>query len=85
MEQYRFESRQKASELALIYFTNILAIIGTLGLAIPWAMIRLAQYRAESTTLLADEALDHFTDQAQEEQSAMAEEIGEVFDLAVGI
>ena len=69
----------------MIYFTNILAIVGTLGLAIPWAMIRLAQYGAESTTLLADEALDHFTDQAQEDQSAEAEEIGEVFDLAVGI
>ncbi|WP_062263421.1 YjgN family protein [Endozoicomonas arenosclerae] len=85
VEEYRFESRQKATDLLLIYLTNVLAIVCTLGLAIPWAMIRLAQYRAESTTLLADEALDHFTDQAQEEQSAIAEEVGEVFDLAVGI
>jgi uncharacterized membrane protein YjgN (DUF898 family) len=85
LETYRFESRQKASELAWIYATKLLVIIATLGLAVPWAMIRLAQYRAESTTLLADEKLDHFTDQAQEEQTAIAEEIGDIFDIAVGI
>lgn len=85
LENYSFECRQTARSLGFIYATNVLAIVFSLGLAIPWAMIRLARYRAECMTLLADEALDGFTDHAQETQSAIGEELGEVFDIAVGI
>ena len=85
LEDYGFESRIGVVKLALLYLTNLLAIVFTLGLAIPWAMIRLARYRLSCITLVADESLDSFTDKAQEEQSALGEELGEVFDIAVGI
>ena len=82
---FQFESRQKSHELAVIYLTNTLALVLTLGLATPWAMIRLAKYRAACTALLADEALDNFTDQAEKEQSAIADEVGDIFDISVGV
>ena len=82
---FRFESNQKALPLTLLYLTNLIAIVFTLGLATPWAMIRLARYRASCMVLVADESLDRFTDRAQEEQSALGEELGDVFDVSVGI
>ncbi|MGI9274122.1 MAG: YjgN family protein [Endozoicomonas sp.] len=85
LDDYSFVSRIEVVQLAVLYLTNFLAIVFTLGLATPWAMIRTARYRLSCITLVADESLDSFTDKAQEEQSALGEELGEVFDIAVGI
>jgi uncharacterized membrane protein YjgN (DUF898 family) len=51
--KHRLRSRQRFWPLLWIYLTNTLAVLGTLGLAIPWATIRLARYRIESLTLEA--------------------------------
>ncbi len=82
---YRFNSTMKAAPLAWIYASNMLAILLTLGLAIPWAMIRLARYRASCMVLVADNALDGFTDKIAEEQSALGEEMADIFDVSAGI
>ncbi len=68
-----------------VIVTNLVMIVLTLGLATPWAKVRLARYRAQCMTLVAAENLDSFIDQAQNEQEAYGEELGEVFDLAVGL
>jgi uncharacterized membrane protein YjgN (DUF898 family) len=46
-------SNQRARDLLRLYVTNVLAIVFTLGLMIPWAKIRLAKYRASCLTLHA--------------------------------
>lgn len=48
-----FESRQRTVDLAKLYLTNALAVVVSLGLLTPWAMIRMARYRAEHLTLWA--------------------------------
>lgn len=48
-----FLSNQRPLTLFKIYAVNALAIVFSLGLAIPWAMIRVAQYRASCLTLQA--------------------------------
>ena len=80
-----FESRLEFKRLAFIYLTNALAILFSLGLAIPWAMMRTRRYRALCTTLVAADDLDGFVDASQRDGSALGEEMGDVFDIAVGL
>lgn len=47
LDHHRFAANQRPLELFKLYATNALAIVLSLGLAIPWAQIRLARYRAE--------------------------------------
>ena len=78
-------AKMKPMELAMIYFTNTLGIILTLGLFIPWAMVRTARYRVANTALQINGDLDNFVATQDEHQNVFGEEFGEVFDLDVGI
>jgi uncharacterized membrane protein YjgN (DUF898 family) len=55
---HELRSRQRFWPLCALYVTNILAVIATLGLAIPWAKVRLARFRVGSLTLSARGPLD---------------------------
>jgi uncharacterized membrane protein YjgN (DUF898 family) len=48
---HRLRSAQRFWPLLGIYVTNTLAVVVTLGLAIPWAKVRLTRYRVEALTL----------------------------------
>lgn len=78
-------SKLRARHVAAIYLTNTLAILFTLGLAVPWAMVRLAQYRARSTTLLLNGGLGDFIYEAKPDEAALALELSDVFDLDIGL
>lgn len=50
---HRLECRQSGWELLKLYVVNLLAIVLSLGLLIPWAKVRLAKYRASCLFLHA--------------------------------
>ena len=81
----RFESGLRARDLALLYLVNILAIVFTLGLATPWAVVRTMRYRAEKTAVIAAGGLDQFVAERSAEVSASGEEVGEMFGLDFSI
>jgi uncharacterized membrane protein YjgN (DUF898 family) len=81
LDGHRFESNLQARDLAWIYFSNTLAIIVSLGLLIPWAVVRAARYRASRLAFLASGSLDVFVAEAGAEQSATGAEIGDAFDF----
>jgi uncharacterized membrane protein YjgN (DUF898 family) len=54
----RFESALRTGPLAWLYFVNIVAIVASLGLAIPWAVVRAARYRCDHTAVVAEQGLD---------------------------
>ena len=83
--KHRLRANMKPGGLAMIYFTNTLGIIFTLGLFIPWAKVRTARYRADHTALQVNGDLDNFIARQDKHQAAFGEEFGEVFDLDVGI
>lgn len=85
LERHGFDSRLAFSRLAFIYFTNALMILITLGLALPWAKVRLARYRAECLRLIADGSLDTFIAAEDTRASALGEEIAEAFDVGIGL
>ena len=78
-------SNLRVSTMLWLYLTNLLAIIGTLGLAVPWAQIRLAKYRAESTQALLDDDWENYLADNTTAGSALGDELGEAFDVDVGL
>ena len=67
-----------------LYLTNTLAIVASAGMLIPWAMIRMARYRASRLTLLAHGDLDAFAAEASAERGAAGAELGHLFDVEIG-
>lgn len=81
---HRLHADLRARDMIRLYLVNALAIIATVGLAIPWAMIRMARYRADHLTLVAHGDLDGFVAAAKAEEKALGAEFADVFDLDVG-
>ena len=81
----RLRSTLKGQRLLWIYAGNTIAILGSAGLLIPWAKIRLAQYRADCLCLLA---ADDFNDMLAERAigvDATAAEVDGLFDIDIGL
>lgn len=76
-----FRSELQTLKLVKIYLINTVTILFTLGLAYPWAMIRLNRYKLETITLVSDTDLNDYISHSQSQQNALGEELGEAFDL----
>ncbi|WP_303901285.1 YjgN family protein [Thiohalomonas denitrificans] len=64
---------------------NTLGMVLTLGLFYPWAKVRTARYAAEHTELVGVGDLDGFVDQQSEQVSAIGQEVGDLFDVELGL
>lgn len=80
---YSFNSSVRARDLLMIYITNLLGIVCTLGLFKPFADIRLARYRLSHIALEADDSLDSFIVHEQQAVSAVGEETADLFDVDI--
>jgi uncharacterized membrane protein YjgN (DUF898 family) len=81
----RFRSTLRARELFAIYVVNVVAILATLGLAAPWAVVRTLRYRAEHLAVLAGESLDSHVAAEALGVAAVGEEVGEMLDVDFSI
>ena len=80
-----FQSTLSARDLAFISVTNFLVIIFSLGLAIPWAKVRLSRYVLENTRVNTSLGFEEYVTQQEEKQASLGEQIGDAFDVDVGI
>lgn len=80
---HRFESSLRVRDMLWIYFSNTVAIVCTIGLAVPWAMVRLARYRAEHFSLLATGGIDDFIAASESRPGAVGAEMIDAFDTGV--
>jgi uncharacterized membrane protein YjgN (DUF898 family) len=85
LDEHRFASRLRIPRMLAIYAANIITIAVTLGLAVPWARVRLARYRAASLTLLPGGPLLSEADAAAAEESATGAELSDAMDLDFGL
>lgn len=85
LSDHGFEANMAPVRLAWIQISNWAATLATLGLARPWARVRLARYKAECLTLIAAGSLDAFIAAEEESVNAMGEEMGEAFDFDFGL
>jgi len=81
----RFRSKLSARRLAWIYATNAAAIVCSLGLLIPWAVIRTARYRAECLSIECPGGLEAFAADVARQVTATGEEMGEMFDVDLSL
>ncbi|MGI9330335.1 MAG: DUF898 family protein, partial [Gammaproteobacteria bacterium] len=72
--------------LGFIYLTNLIAILLSFGLLIPWATIRIRRYKlAQLQLALGGEDLSTVIAAQTEDVSALGDEIGEAFDYDFGL
>ncbi len=81
LDNLSFKSSLRARDMIAIYLTNILAIACTLGLATPWAQVRMAKYRTSKLQIVGDVDIDKFVGDKKEEIKATGEEIADFFDV----
>jgi uncharacterized membrane protein YjgN (DUF898 family) len=83
--QLHFKSSLRCRDLLQIYITNALAIIASLGLAIPWAVIRTWKYRADNFRVYQEGALSQFRGSNKSTVGAFGAETLDIFDLDISI
>ena len=79
------KSTLRARSLIYILITNFLLLIFTLGLATPWIKVRMARLILEHTEVDTSLGLDNYVTQQEKEQSSLGEQIGDAFDIDIGI
>ena len=83
--KFKLASTMGARSLAWISISNLLVIMVTLGLAIPWASVRMARFVAQNTQVDTSEGFSNYVSQRQSEQSSLGDQLGDAFDIDVGI
>jgi uncharacterized membrane protein YjgN (DUF898 family) len=81
----RFASTLKARAMMRIYIGNLLAIVATVGLLIPWAVIRTLRYRLENFTITTHGDDTYAANPALERVGATGQEFGDIFNLDLGL
>lgn len=83
--EHGFESRMKAGRMAFIAVTNLLGIVVTLGLFIPFAQVRAMKYRIESMSMIPAGSLDDFIASEQAVASATGEGVSDLLDFDLSL
>jgi uncharacterized membrane protein YjgN (DUF898 family) len=81
----RLFSKISSGAMAKLYIVNTLAVIFSLGLAIPWAAVRTAKQRVETTALAVTGDLDDIIADAVPPTSATADAGAEFFSLDIAL
>lgn len=81
----QFHSELRFPRMAFITVTNLLGIVATLGLFIPFAQIRMMKYRIESISLTVAGDLDGFVAGSQTKASATGEGVADLLDFDLSL
>jgi uncharacterized membrane protein YjgN (DUF898 family) len=82
---HQFACDMKWTRVVFITVTNIIGIVCTLGLFLPFAQTRWIKYRVESMTLIAAGSLDNFVAATQAEASATGEGVTDLLDFDLSL
>lgn len=83
--EHRITCRMSPWRVIWIAVSNLVIVVLSLGLMIPWAAIRWARYRVESMALHPAGSLQEFTTGEAENVSALGEETASVFDFDIAL
>ena len=81
----RFSSELSAVRLAKIYIGNIAAAVASAGLLIPWGAVRALRYRLETFSMIVEREDPHLANPALAQVGATGQELGNFFNIDVGI
>lgn len=71
--------------LTALYMSNMLILSLTLGLGFAWVRVRSARYQLSHLTLEPVYSLDEYVAAQQSKVGSLGEQMGEVFDMEIGI
>ena len=80
----RFDSSMELRGYIKVVAGNAVMLVLTLGFFWPWAMVRLARYRAERTGLTLTCSRDEFLAGEVTSAAATGEEVADLFDVDIG-
>jgi uncharacterized membrane protein YjgN (DUF898 family) len=82
----RFDSTLRARDMMGLYITNALAIIFSIGLLTPWAVMRTLRYRAENMKVILEGRLAEFQGAPDTATvKAAGAEVGEFFEVDLSL
>lgn len=84
-EDFAFSSGWSQGPYLKLVLVNSLLTLLTLGFYMPWAMVRVANYKAERLVMLTNTDLEGFVAGEEQQVTALGEEIGDIFDMEVGL
>lgn len=80
----RLQSTLRLRDILWINFTNVLGVMATFGLLIPWAKVRSARYKLEHLTVHLQGDFDQFIADEEVSASALGEAAVDFFDIDIG-
>lgn len=84
-EGFSFSSSLSVKRLIGIYVGNIVAVACTGGLLIPWAVVRTLKYRLESFAMTVEHEVVHRANPQFARVGATGQELGDFFNLDLGL
>lgn len=84
LAEHNFKANYEMKSFSLLMIGNFVLTVITLGLYLPWALVKVAHYAAEHIAVDVKGDLDKFAAVSQPDPSAFGEEFGDVFDMEVG-
>lgn len=82
---HQFRCEMKWGRVVYLSVTNLIAVICTLGLFMPFAHVRWLRYRVESMTLLENDSLEDFVAEAKAQVSATGEGMADLLDFDLSL
>lgn len=82
---HRFTSDMKWTRVAFIAITNVIGVVLTVGLFMPFARVRMMKYRLESMSMVPYGSLDNFIAKAQTEATAAGEGMADILDFDMSL
>jgi uncharacterized membrane protein YjgN (DUF898 family) len=83
--EHRIECIMSPLGLVWIGLSNLVLVVLTLGLFIPWAMVRLAKFQLEAIRLVPAGNLQSFVDAAPDRVGAVGMEAASAFDFDISL
>ena len=81
----RFACTLSARKLTRLYFGNVIAIACSAGLLIPWAVIRTLRYRLANFSMIVAGSRVHQMNPSLAPGGASSQELGDFFNVDVGV
>ncbi|MGH8078515.1 MAG: DUF898 family protein, partial [Lysobacter sp.] len=85
LDVHKFQSTLRVRDMMWIYASNLVAIVLTIGLAAPWAMVRLARYRAENFSVLVSGSVEEFFAASDSRYGAGGAELVDALDVGMDL
>ena len=82
---HALRSNVSAIQLFWIALSNMLVVILTLGLMLPWAQVRMARYLADHTSVELVSSLDDFIGTEQKKATALGDAYSDIEGIDVGL